>query len=123
MNATPAIPEVPGRASAPLRARRCVRHSEREAVARCSSCGGFYCRECVVDHEGRLVCASCLAKAAAAAAPRAPRKNFAALRRGVVLALSGLLVWFLFYAIGSLLLSVPPDFHEGTIWKRAVFAD
>jgi len=28
------------------------------------------------------------------------------------------MLWMIFYAIGSLLLSIPADFHEGTIWRR-----
>lgn len=95
-----------------------MRHTEREAVARCSSCGGFYCRECVVDHAGRLVCASCLAKTTAASAEAKPKRSFAGLRRGVTLIAAVLVLWVLFYTVGSLLLSVPADFHEGTIWRR-----
>ncbi len=118
MNAPPSIPELPGQvAAAPLRARRCVRHAEREAVARCSSCGGFFCRECVVDHGGKLVCAGCLAKAAADDAPKTKR-SWAGAKRVATLVISGLVLWMLFYAIGSLLLSVPGEFHDGTIWRR-----
>lgn len=87
-------------------------------MARCSTCGGFYCRECVVDHAGRLVCATCLAKTAVASAKEKPKRSFARVRSGVTIAASVLVLWVLFYTIGSLLLSVPPDFHEGTIWQR-----
>ncbi|WP_138223125.1 rhomboid family protein [Nibricoccus aquaticus] len=117
MNPASPIPHLPG-AAAPLRARRCVRHTEREAVARCSTCGGFYCRECVVDHAGRLVCASCLTKAARAAEPVKSKRSFAGLRRGVTLVAAVLVLWVIFYAVGSLLLSMPPELHEGTVWKR-----
>jgi hypothetical protein len=73
----------------------------------------------VVDHAGRLVCARCLAKALAAAAPAAkPRRSFAGVRRAATLAVSLLVLWFLFHAVGSMLLNVPPDLHEGTIWTR-----
>ena len=48
---------------------RCRRHPERPASARCPACGGTYCRECVVEHDGRILCASCLRAAAQADAP------------------------------------------------------
>jgi hypothetical protein len=96
-----------------------VRHTEREAVGRCSTCGGFYCRECVVDHAGRLVCAGCLGKTTKAAAEGGkPRRRLATLRRAAVFATAVLVLWILFSSIGSLLLSVSPDFHEGTVWHR-----
>ena len=95
-----------------------MRHTEREAVARCSTCEGFYCRECVVDHSGRLICARCLAKTTAASTEAKPKRSFAGLQRRILLVAAVLLLWTLFYATGSLLLSVPPDFHEGTIWSR-----
>ena len=43
----------------------CWNHETREAVCRCLGCGRSYCRECVTEHEGRLVCANCIGKAAA----------------------------------------------------------
>lgn len=109
-------PLAPGRAASPLHARRCVRHANREAVARCPSCSGFFCRECVVDHAGRLMCADCLARESTAKKSDAPRRLAVLGRLGM--AGAGVLVtWILFYSLGSLLLRIPPDFHEGTVWK------
>jgi hypothetical protein len=71
----------------------------------------------VVDHGGKLVCAGCLAKASAAVAPRKQR-SWAGVKRVATLAVGGLILWVLFYAMGSLLLSVPGEFHDGTIWRR-----
>jgi hypothetical protein len=117
VNASSSILDLPGTQAAPLRARRCVRHVEREAVARCSSCGGFFCRECVVDHGGKLICAPCLAKAAAMEAPE-KKRSWTGVKRVATLVLGGLVLWVLFYAMGSLLLSVPGEFHDGAIWRR-----
>jgi hypothetical protein len=39
---------------------RCWNHDAREAVCRCPQCGRGFCRECVTEHEARLLCASCL---------------------------------------------------------------
>lgn len=95
-----------------------MRHAEREAVARCPSCGGFFCRECVVEHDGQLICSTCLAlKAEKAKANSVPR--FAArLRENVALIGALLLLWFAFYELGVVLLRIPPELHDGTLWKR-----
>ena len=45
--------------------QRCFHHSHREAVARCPECRQFYCRECVTEHDYRVICATCLKKIAA----------------------------------------------------------
>ena len=42
--------------------QRCLHHGEREAIARCPECGSFFCRECITEHDERVLCASCLAK-------------------------------------------------------------
>ena len=102
-----------------VQARRCARHPDREAVARCPDCGGAFCRECVSEHAGRVLCASCLARATAnAALPNRPRRNLARIRRAAVPFAGFLLLWWAFYGLGALLLKIPPDFHEGTIWRR-----
>jgi hypothetical protein len=46
-----------------LSRQRCFHHPAREAVCRCMQCSRSFCRECVVDHDGRLVCSTCLAGA------------------------------------------------------------
>ena len=33
---------------------------------------------------------------------------------------AAIMLWMLFYAGGALLVKIPPDFHDGTIWKRIV---
>ena len=40
------------------------------------------------------------------------------LREGAALGLGLLLLWMLFYGFGSLLLRIPGEVHDGTIWKR-----
>lgn len=95
-----------------VRDRRCFHHPPREAVARCPECGRFFCRECVVEHIGRLLCTDCIARTGAdGAARRAPRPW------GLPLRLLGGLVglWFLFYVFGRVLLVLPTAFHEGDL--------
>ena len=93
-----------------LSTQRCFNHESREAVCKCLSCSRFYCRECVVDHEGRLTCASCLK---AAIAPRAATTMRLAGVRTAVLAITGfVLIWFSFYSMGRTLLLLPTSFEE-----------
>lgn len=105
-----------------LAARKCVRHTEREAVARCPSCGGDFCRECIVEHGGRVLCAACLAKETPAEKTATPRSR--AIIRGaadtVVTAACVLTLWVAFYAFGQFLKTLPAALHEGTVWRKIV---
>ncbi len=101
--------------------RKCVRHTEREAVARCPSCGGDFCRECIVEHDGRVLCATCLAKTVATTGAAKP--SAAWLRRSgdvAVTAACVLLLWVAFYGFGQFLKALPPQLHEGTVWREAL---
>lgn len=93
--------------------RRCFTHAGREAVARCPECGRFFCRECVTEHEERVVCASCLAQLSRRSGVRGGSFHWL---RGLTLACGVLLAWFVFYALGHTLVSLPDSFHEGTFW-------
>jgi hypothetical protein len=103
---------------------RCARHAEREAAACCAACGIAFCRECVSEHEGRLLCAACLektvsgAKAGDAARPRGWLP--AALKRAPVIAAGAAWLWLCFYLAGLLIEKIPQSAHEGTVWKQAV---
>jgi hypothetical protein len=102
---------------ATLTSQRCLNHAAREAAARCPECGRFFCRECVVEHEQRVICAGCLARLAAPVS-RVPRR----LRFSAVLPVAGfgigfLMAWLAFYFVGRMLLAVPDDFHANKIWK------
>jgi len=98
-----------------LTAQRCFNHDSREAAARCPECGRFYCRECVAEHDDRLVCTLCLAKLTNAAAK--PKRNFAGVGRVALCTLGLLVAWFFFDLVGEGLLSIPSAFHEGTLWQ------
>ena len=94
--------------------QRCLNHVTREAVARCPECRQFYCRECITEHDDRVICAACLRKLRAVAAP--VRRSFAWAWPLVQSAIGFALVWLFFYFVGVMLLSVPSSFHEGTVW-------
>ena len=95
--------------------QRCFNHAQREAVARCPSCGKYFCRECITEHEDRIICAACLGKLARGSLLR--RRGFAGLIRAGQCVLGLLAAWFFFYLLGESLLSLPSAFHEGTLWK------
>lgn len=96
-------------------AHRCLNHAGREAAARCPACGQFFCRECVTEHDGVVICSVCLRKQSAGATER--HLPVAALARALAVAAGFMLGWLAFHTVGQLLVSLPADFHEGTVWK------
>jgi len=86
-------------ATLPLVAQRCHHHAEREAVARCPECGFFYCRECVTEHDDRVICASCLRKSRWWQGKR--RGRFAGLARLLLGVNRDLIAWIFFYSMGT----------------------
>jgi hypothetical protein len=98
-----------------LEYRRCAHHADREAVARCPQCERFFCRECIAEHEGRVLCANCLASSGRRRARR--RSLLRRLTPVVQVALGLLLLWGSFFYLGQALMALPDHFHEGTIWQ------
>jgi hypothetical protein len=88
-------------------------------VARCRSCGQAFCRECVVEHEQRLLCAECLRREAGRTAARGAdgwRRRLpwaAAAQWAAALAV----VWVTFYGATAVLRRVPSAIHDGLIWQ------
>ncbi len=101
-----------------LHTRRCARHPTREAAARCPSCQEFFCRECVVEHEGRLLCAACLARTVSARARH--RQRWVVARRAGIGVAGFILLWLCFQSVGALLLRIPPKVHDGTVWQPLI---
>ena len=95
--------------------QRCSNHAAREAVARCPECGQHFCRECVTEHEDRLICAPCLRAMTAPATGR--RRDLAWLRQGLPSALGVLAAWLFFYWLGKGLLAIPSAFHDANVWS------
>lgn len=113
----PVIPVAPGNPP-PLHARRCARHVEREAAARCPGCREFFCQECTVEHEGRLLCAGCLSRAARA--EQRAQHRLAVIRRGATATAGAFVLWLVFYWLGAGLGQIPPEVHDGTVWQKAL---
>jgi late competence protein required for DNA uptake (superfamily II DNA/RNA helicase) len=98
----------------PLAQKRCFHHSVREAVARCPECGRFFCRECITEHQGRVLCAGCLA---AKAAPPPKKIRWSGVLTAPLQLAAGLwLAWWFFVLVGKLLLAIPTTFHDGSVW-------
>jgi hypothetical protein len=96
-----------------LSRQKCFHHPAREAAARCTSCSRYFCRECVVELDGRLVCAACLKSFSKA--ETAKRVRFKALRPWLAAAAGFTLAWLIFYTIGLALLTMPA-LNEGGAW-------
>jgi hypothetical protein len=93
----------------PLAGKRCANHPGREAAVRCTSCLGFFCRECVTEHANRMMCGPCVARKNVASV--AGKSNGFA---WAVLSVGGLLIaWMIFYYAGVGLASLPSSFFGG----------
>lgn len=95
-----------------LAAQRCEHHAQREAVARCPACTRYFCRECVTEHDGRVLCAPCLQQLLRGSAGR--RQGWRWGIRCLCAMGSVVMLWLLLYWLGQTLLTLPDAFHEGT---------
>jgi len=95
--------------------QRCFNHMLREAVARCPECRSYFCRECVTEHEDKVLCATCLSHKINSETSGSNRWGGSA--RIIHFLLGGIIIWIFFYYLGQFLLSLPSAFHEGTLWE------
>jgi hypothetical protein len=95
--------------------QRCSNHARRAAAARCPGCARFFCRECITEHEGRVLCAACIGKQLEKA--EAQTGFFSRVTVTVFIFLGFLTAWFFFYYTGQSLLALPDAFHDGTLWQ------
>jgi len=95
-----------------LTLQRCLVHVDREAAVRCPSCGDYFCRECVTEHEQKFLCSRCLMRAT----PHAESATFnAAWFTAIIKMIVGIAAaWFFFYLIGQSLALIPPNVHDGS---------
>lgn len=96
--------------------QRCFNHVAREAAARCPQCRRFFCRECIAEHAGRMLCTLCLQQLAASLQQNRARWNLLFLALQFVAAL--FFLWIFFYTIGIALLKLPAAFHDGALWTQ-----
>ena len=100
--------------------QRCFNHLGREAVARCPECERFFCRECITEHDDRVICAVCLTKLAEKGKKKDRYAGLFLITRCV---LGFLVLWLLLFTIGRILLLTPSSFHDGTLWRNLPWAD
>ena len=104
----------------PLSRQRCLHHPERQAVARCPECGRFFCRECIAEHEDRILCAGCLKKLTAPTAHHDYGSTaWRMLVQSAQMTCGVFILWLFFYFGGRILLAIPSKFHDGTVWNAS----
>jgi hypothetical protein len=95
--------------------QRCWNHEGREAVCQCPGCSRSFCRECVTEHEARLLCAVCLEVEFRTGRPRRSVMSGAAI---ATLALASLLfTWAIFFCLGEAIMSLNARLGQ-TAWLR-----
>jgi len=98
-----------------LAQQRCFNHALREAAARCPACAHFYCRECITEHEGRVICSACLVRLTNAA--ESGKRRFGGVMAVAQFLIGFLVIWMFFYWVGDLLSSVATSRHGTTLWR------
>jgi len=112
MSASPALPLNLHRAE-------CLNHIGREAVARCPSCSQYFCRECITEYNGRMLCNPCYT--ARTQVQEKPARDWFILTTSIQAFLGLGLLWFTAWLFGRILVNIPSDFHEGTLWEKLHF--
>jgi hypothetical protein len=107
---------MPASAALPLHHAACLNHAGREAVARCPSCSRYFCRECITEHGGRMLCSACFQ--ALTKVQEKPVRDWFILTTSVQALLGLGLLWFSTWLLGRVLLNIPTAFHEGYMWER-----
>jgi hypothetical protein len=98
-----------------LAQQRCFNHDVREAVARCPECKRHFCRECITEHEDRVLCSMCLKKFSKGSLAR--RGTIAGLMRLAQGLLGILIAWLFFFVVGETLSRLPDAFHDAELWS------
>jgi len=107
--------------TADLRKARCHNHSFREAVVRCPACKGDFCRECVTEHRGKMLCTNCLKQA-----DQRPQRAGTLLKRIALLlffVMSFMVTWAFFFWIAEVLAGIPQKYHDGTFLTESIFRE
>src|SRR5262245_28964525 len=98
-----------------LALQRCFNHAGREAAARCPECRQYFCRECVTEHDDRVLCTTCLKNLTKRGL--AKRSAFSTVSRVVQCVVGLFVAWFFFFLIGEGLIRLPAAFHATDLWQ------
>jgi hypothetical protein len=93
--------------------QRCANHALREAAVQCPSCKRYFCRECVTEHQGRMMCVSCVTVLSRGGSKTA---RTAATIWSITAIIGILIAWLMFYYLGQTLAKIPAEFHGA--WNR-----
>lgn len=88
---------------------KCAYHPPRSAAARCPECKTYYCRECITEHEGQVICASCLDERTDEDEREDQTSGLVCLAYGL---LGGLLTWLFFHGIARSLIELSEPLQE-----------
>jgi hypothetical protein len=99
--------------------QRCFNHALREAAAPCPECQRVFCRECIIEHADRMICAGCLQRTLVAGQNRRARSALAFL--SLQFASAFIVLWLFFYSLGVAIFRLPTSFHEGTLWTERLW--
>ena len=81
-----------------LKHRRCLNHAEREASARCPICKNDFCRECITEHKGKMLCVNCLKESTKK--KKNHKKLFTPIFYTLLLALTLIIIFLCFVSMG-----------------------
>jgi uncharacterized membrane protein YvbJ len=98
-----------------LRERKCVNHASREAVARCPECKKDFCRECITEHNNKMLCTNCLHEKTKR--KEAKKKKLEILFTIFLFCLGMLISYYFFFGLASMLSEIPDQFHNGEFLK------
>lgn len=96
--------------------QRCFNHAGREAAARCPRCRRFFCRECVTEHEDRVLCAECLRTGTGRRTTA--RRSLRVLGRATQFVAAVAVLWLFFLLLGRGLMALPSSFHDSAFMQR-----
>ncbi len=95
-----------------LRDARCHNHAGREAAARCPQCSRFFCRECITEHKGKMLCKECLSSMEHRKGDAEKWMRLTVHSLMLILFFTGFLMsWAFFFWTGRLLAAIPHKFH------------
>lgn len=93
-----------------LSRQRCANHIQREAVARCPQCQRHFCRECITEHDDKLLCNHCLKSISTKRDKK--RTRIKAILYFLSWIIGFLLALGFFYTVANFIASIPQQYHR-----------